>query len=366
MSMKSTCSVFVIILAAAAGAHAQLKFSQSVFPNVITPSNSIACLDNATGLHTDNSYIRFYNPFGEGESAPIITITHIRYGVESATAGTGTTQPIFINVFSAPTGQTSFSAFTLLHQQAIQQTDVSNGGFFTVALTPPVAHTNNANTNLVIELFTPSGVAAGHSFFMGSNALGQTQPCFIAAASCGFPNPANLSNPPFNVLGMGILLDVCYANAALTYPGTSATLGDDLDCVFDVGTTGIYTTVSPANETVLVNAGANVEIGFVSPAGTLAGAGDYFAAGSLVTAGTIIPDVAPGVNIYVGGSVFLFDGLRDVFGFPVQLPGAGSYTNFNVPPGLSGTDLVVQGYVLGIAAVNGVYASSNGLTVQFN
>lgn len=357
----------VLFLVLSTSADAQLKFSQNVVQNFVTPNNSIACLNNGNGTHASNSYIRFYNPFTEGETAPTLTITDIRYGVETATAGGGaSTQPIFVNVFSAPTGVTAFSGFTMLHQEQIQQTNVSNGGVFTVTLSTPVVHTNDPNTNLVIELFTPNGNTSGDSFFIGSNNLGQTQNCFLAAAACGLPNPSNLSNAPLSAPNMHIILDICYTNTSLTYPGTSVTQGDDFDCLFDVGLSGVYTVVTAGNELIALNPGQSLEIAFESASGTLAGTGDYFAAGSIVTSGTILPDVAPNSSIFIGSNVIVLDGFRDVFGFPVRLPVGGSAVNFGIPPGLSGTDMIVQGFILGTAPANGIYASTNGLTVQFN
>ena len=127
--------IVVATVVAVAHATAQLKFSESVNGNIIIPGNSIACNATGSGVHFDNSYIRFYNPFTEGETAPILTITEIRYGVESAIAGSGqTTQPIFLNLYSAPTGNTGFAGWTLLHQEPVNQPNVTIPAFFTQPL----------------------------------------------------------------------------------------------------------------------------------------------------------------------------------------------------------------------------------------
>ena len=42
---------------------------------------------------------------------------------------------------------------------------------------------------LVMEVFTPDGTAAGASFFIGSNSLGQTAPSYLQAADCGITSP---------------------------------------------------------------------------------------------------------------------------------------------------------------------------------
>ncbi|RLE27116.1 MAG: hypothetical protein DRJ61_17770 [Acidobacteria bacterium] len=45
--------------------------------------------------------------------------------------------------------------------------------------------------HLVVEVFTPDGQATGESFYIGSNADGQTGPSYIAAASCGITEPTD-------------------------------------------------------------------------------------------------------------------------------------------------------------------------------
>ena len=40
-------------------------------------------------------------------------------------------------------------------------------------------------------MFTPEGQTAGNSFFIGSNAAGQTAPSYLAAAACGVTEPTD-------------------------------------------------------------------------------------------------------------------------------------------------------------------------------
>ncbi len=58
-------------------------------------------------------------------------------------------------------------------------------------LSPPVLI--NASDILAVEIFTPDGQAAGHSFFIGSNTAGQSGPSFIRAADCGVAEITNLA-----------------------------------------------------------------------------------------------------------------------------------------------------------------------------
>ena len=62
----------------------------------------------------------------------------------------------------------------------------------------PLAVTVPAGTfELVMEVFTPNGIAAGNSFSIGSNAAPQTGPSYASAADCGNPAPTNTADLGF-------------------------------------------------------------------------------------------------------------------------------------------------------------------------
>ncbi len=61
--------------------------------------------------------------------------------------------------------------------------------------------------DLVLEVFTPDGQTAGHSFFIGSNATDSINPAgapsFIGAADCGITEPTATSGigfPDMNIV----------------------------------------------------------------------------------------------------------------------------------------------------------------------
>ena len=76
-------------------------------------------------------------------------------------------------------------------------------------LSVPLAVTVPAGTSeLVMELFTPDGQAAGNLFFVGSNAAAETGPSYLSAAACGITTPTTTAaigfpnmHIVFNVLG---------------------------------------------------------------------------------------------------------------------------------------------------------------------
>ncbi|PWT83959.1 MAG: hypothetical protein C5B58_05595 [Acidobacteria bacterium] len=139
-------------------------------------------------------------------------VTSISFGIELASSGSGTGQPITVrlyanNVAPFPGGNWQNN---LLAEQGINVTDQS-----LTVLTVPLGTTVPAGTlELVMEVFIPDGQATGDRFAIGSNPYGQTAPGYASAAACGFSNPTDLANVGF--LNMHIVFNVhgsCPANS---------------------------------------------------------------------------------------------------------------------------------------------------------
>jgi hypothetical protein len=151
----------------------------------IMASNSISC--NSGGLHTDNSYMRVFDLQGSfGISGPI-NVTSVDFAIESASAGSGGTQPATINIYTL-SGPLLFSNLTLI---ATQPLSVPNQTFGYMNV--PISANIPAGSIMVVEIFTPDGQAAGNKLFLGSNNLGQTGPTYIAAALCGISEPTDVA-----------------------------------------------------------------------------------------------------------------------------------------------------------------------------
>jgi hypothetical protein len=73
-------------------------------------------------------------------------------------------------------------------------------------LNVPITGTAPAGSQLVVEVFTPDGDAAGNVFFIGSNNGGETGPSYLRAADCGVPNPVPTAT--IGAPGMNIVLNV--------------------------------------------------------------------------------------------------------------------------------------------------------------
>ncbi len=156
------------------------SLSQAVFPG-----NSWACFNPATGI-ADTSYWRAFDlgAFGiPGDFA----VCEVQIGIENAQANTqtggGGTQPLFVNLFAS---DAPFPGGALIP---------IGGGQFEVpdqALTVaafPVGGIAPPGSELVVEIFTPDGQAAGNFFFIGSNPDGETGPSYVQSGPCAIPFP---------------------------------------------------------------------------------------------------------------------------------------------------------------------------------
>ena len=168
----------------------------------ITPLNSVSC-NNGVG-HTDNSYWRAFN-MGTFAGGAQYNVTSVSFGVEEAT-GAGGTQPVTVRLYTTTNFPVGFpGARTQIATTTIQVPDAASG---TVLSVPLVATVPAGTSELVMEVFTPDGQAAGNLFFVGSNAAAETGPSYLSAAACGITTPTTTAaigfpnmHIVFNVLG---------------------------------------------------------------------------------------------------------------------------------------------------------------------
>ena len=97
---------------------------------------------------------------------PTYNITSVSFGIETANAaGTGTTQPINVRLYTQTTGTFPGGTRTQRATTTVNVADQAN----TVLDVPLVAVVPAGTTQLIMEVNSPDGQAAGHSFFIGSN-----------------------------------------------------------------------------------------------------------------------------------------------------------------------------------------------------
>jgi subtilisin family serine protease len=153
----------------------------------ITSLNSVACTDNATGFTVENHYWRAFDmsTFTGGLEYDVTSVT---FGIEQATSGSGTGQPLTVNLYANhgapfPGGDWQSNLIATSGQVNIPDQSLT---IFSQSITATVAA---GTLELVMEVMTPDGVAAGNDFFVGSNASAETAPSYLSAADCGLPDP---------------------------------------------------------------------------------------------------------------------------------------------------------------------------------
>lgn len=162
----------------------------------ITGGSSVSC--NSGGLHTDNSYFRAFtlSAFNPPLNDLQFMVQQVTIGVELANDGAGAGQPITVNIFDSsanpPTNATLGAAVSTQPVTVIDQALT----LLAIPLTTQPVLINAADI-LAVEIFTPNGQPASHSFFIGSNALGQTGPGFIRSVPCGIAEITNLAGIGF-------------------------------------------------------------------------------------------------------------------------------------------------------------------------
>ncbi|HMM66675.1 MAG TPA: proprotein convertase P-domain-containing protein [Dokdonella sp.] len=160
----------------------------------ITAANSVSC--NAGGIHTDNSYFRSFPLSAD------INVCEVQFGIETATSGGGT-QPVTVNLYA---GSGAFpgtfpGSYTQIGTASLNVADQSSTIF-----PASISGLATAGSNLVVEVFTPDGTAGGNTFFIGSNASGQSAPSYLQAVDCGVSTPTTTDAIGFP--GMQIVMNV--------------------------------------------------------------------------------------------------------------------------------------------------------------
>jgi hypothetical protein len=192
-----------------------VTITQSVSATIIS-LNSVSC-NNGIG-HTQNSYLRRFKLATDHAILTAFTVSNVSFGVEEASSGTGAGQPLVVNLYTIPTA----AAFTFPNMTSIGTTGALNIPDESLILhSVPVAGVVASPTtqDLVVELLTPDGQAAGNLLFIGSNNLGQTRPSFLAASACGVNNPTDTAAIGFP--GMHLIMGVTGSEGATAVGGSS-------------------------------------------------------------------------------------------------------------------------------------------------
>jgi hypothetical protein len=161
----------------------QITLTQTA-SSTITRDNSFACIDDVTGLTSQNSYYRVFALDDYGLTTTL-HVTQVDFGIQVADAGPGATlQPAQLrigNYGAAPTGTTLDLA--KVRTLATADIKIPNGEGMQMAV--PITADVAPGTYLIVELTIPDGSPAGSVFFIGSNAEGERGAGYTKAPAAG-------------------------------------------------------------------------------------------------------------------------------------------------------------------------------------
>jgi len=150
--------------------------SQTTDRTTITSANSVACADNTSGNTTDNSYYRVFDLSANGVNSTY-SVSSVHIGVEQASSTAGS-QQVDVRLYTL-SGAVSVANLTQIGTASASVSDAT-GSFVDVPITASVP----GGSQLVVEVHTADGTTAGNTFYIGSNAGGESAPGYIMAADC--------------------------------------------------------------------------------------------------------------------------------------------------------------------------------------
>lgn len=158
----------------------------------IDPGTSISC--NTGGIHYENSYYRVFDLEKEFNLNGDWLVQNVEIGIGEAISGTDNSQPVNIVFYVMSKYENEIIEDSLTQKGDTLKFDVFNyesGTLKNVEVTP------NVNVKLgqvlVVEVRVPNGQDDDHSFFIGSNDLGETDSTFIKAGGCYINTPVPMS-----------------------------------------------------------------------------------------------------------------------------------------------------------------------------
>jgi len=159
----------------------------------ITLGNSVACTNGDPNYyHFDTSYWRSFN-MATFAGSQQYNVTSVSFAVELARSGSGSGQPVSVRLHRNSGAGFPGGVRTQLAATNITVSDQTQ----TIVNVPLIAVVPAGTSELVMEVFTPSGIVAGNTLIIGTNAAAQTGPSYVSATICGNPTPTDVAEIGF-------------------------------------------------------------------------------------------------------------------------------------------------------------------------
>jgi hypothetical protein len=161
-------------------------------------TQSISCNGGAPGFfHAENSYYRAFTlSTFPALTLPQFRIDSVTIGVQQAVSAGAAGQGLSVNLWRSSANPPTLATLTAVSTDSITVPDSAAGTLLSIPIASQPVFTV-ATDILVVEILTPDGQAKGNSFFIGSNAAGQSGSSFIRSASCSVNDITNLASIGF-------------------------------------------------------------------------------------------------------------------------------------------------------------------------
>lgn len=191
--MIKTAAVSCLLLATQAWAGSPpFDITQSTDNSTVTSFNSAECPGD------DDRYLRRFDLDVDHDLLATLSVSEVRFAVEEATAMTLT-----INLYEIANQDPLLMANMNLIGTA--NLDVSATDDLSAVSTPIAGVIDSGFSDLVVEVVAPDNTQAS-TFFIGSNAMGQSAPSYLLSAACNYPEPTDLATT--NYPDMHIIMSV--------------------------------------------------------------------------------------------------------------------------------------------------------------
>ena len=190
------------------------KITHSI-SQIIDPGTSVSC--NSDGIHYENSYYRVFDLENEFNVNGNWIVQNIEIGIGQAVSGNGNSQPVNIIFYvmsqydneiirDSLTQKGDSLIFEVFDDESGTLKNIEAPLGISVIISPIISQV------LVAEVLLPDGHDDGHSFFIGSNDLGETDSTYIMAEHCGVDEPVPMSEILFPDMHMVMNLYGVYEN----------------------------------------------------------------------------------------------------------------------------------------------------------
>ena len=164
---------------------APLTITQSTDPDTLEDNTSVACQD--VGGTTENSWLRLFDLDDDHGWVDTFRVASIEWGIQRVIGSLDLT----VNVYCLDETLPFLYEFMVLKDAVVVPLADE---VLTFHSTQIGGSCDSLTEDMAIDLHAEDcNIVGCTSCFIGTNALGQTAPTYIASASCGFPDPTDLT-----------------------------------------------------------------------------------------------------------------------------------------------------------------------------